>query len=51
MLIITAPHFTVGLEVFEGEVIKAPPIVRYMIGWSERKVCRYCASKGWQVAL
>ena len=44
---IEAPHFVAGLDAEGGRVVRAAPIVRYMIGWDGRRVARYCASKGW----
>ena len=51
---IEAPHFTAGLETRATEiggrrVISAPPIIKYMIGWSEEHVERYCAERQWRL--
>jgi hypothetical protein len=32
-----------------GRVIRAAPIVKYMLDWTEKRVRDYCASKGWKV--
>ncbi len=44
---IRTPHFTAGLQVENGIVAKAAPIIRYMIGWSPEHVLQYCRSKKW----
>jgi len=38
--------FTVGLDVEEGRITKAPPICRYAIGKSASWYKRYLASRG-----
>jgi hypothetical protein len=47
MLVIDAPHFYAGLHIDNGVVTKTAPIIRYMLGWSERRVKDYCVSKRW----
>lgn len=44
---IVAPHFVAGIEAENGRVIIAAPILRYMLGWSGKRVASYCAKKGW----
>lgn len=45
---IVAPHFVAGFEHDEIIVRRAAPIIKYMVGWSPRKVWDYCKSKGWK---
>lgn len=48
---IVAPHFVAG---FEGAartgVVRAAPIIRFMLGWTGRQVASYCRRKGWKVS-
>ena len=44
MIRIVAPHFTAAIE--PGG--RSAPILRYMAGWSERRIFEYCKRKGWQ---
>lgn len=58
---IDAPRRNAGLEIKKEKfhiytvcfttykVIKAPPILKYMIGWSLEKVENYCKKKGWKL--
>ena len=50
MIRITAPHFCAGvwLSWRGGEVTEAPPILSYMMGWSQNEVEEYCKKKGWE---
>lgn len=49
---ISAPHFVAGVLLDEdGVVTKAPPIVRYMVGWTRHRLVNYCAEKGWIVQV
>lgn len=48
LLRIEAPWFTCGAEINEaGTIIRAAPIVKYMIGWPYTKAIIYCAERGW----
>lgn len=47
---IVAPHFVAGL-VTDGHVRRAAPILRYMIGWPDDRVRRYCVAKGWTASI
>jgi hypothetical protein len=44
---IVAPHFVAGLEAEHGRVVRAAPILRYMLGWEGARVAGYCRSKRW----
>lgn len=47
---ITAPHFVAGLVLNANQVVvRAAPILRYMLGWSRHHVRNYCARKHWKV--
>lgn len=49
MIIITAPHFVAAviLDPRARIVIRAAPILRYMLGWTEERVVDYLKFKGW----
>lgn len=46
---VIAGHHCSGLIVFGGKVIEAPPIVKYMRGWTIAQVRRYCEEKRWRL--
>jgi hypothetical protein len=48
---ITAPYFTVGLEVENQRriVLYAGPIIRFMKDWKWGQVEAYCKKKGWKI--
>jgi hypothetical protein len=53
MLQIKAPHFVVGLILKSypnlGPVCtNAPPIIKYMVGWTETRIRAYCTKKNWR---
>ena len=48
---ITAPHFVAGIDIEEGTVTDAAPIVRYMKGWLAGRVRGYCAGKKWKLEV
>lgn len=48
---IKGKDFTVGLVLWDGKVIEAAPAIRYMRGWSRRRVREYCAKRKWQVTV
>ena len=49
LLRITSPHFVAGVEGDTGgRIVKAAPIVQYMLKWTEAAVKAYCANKGWK---
>ena len=47
LLRITAPHFVAGVVIEDGRVVRAAPIVKYMMAWQTWKVRRYVERKGW----
>jgi hypothetical protein len=47
---IEAPHFTAGVVLRDGIVVRAAPIVSYMRGWSQARVRSYCERKGWEAS-
>jgi len=46
---ITAPHFTAGVVLHRGVVVRAAPIVAYACGWTGARLHSYCERKGWRV--
>lgn len=58
MIRIKAPFFIAGLTI-KGEigqimlqeaiVVRAAPIVHYMIGWTESQVEAYCLNRNWTI--
>lgn len=46
---ITSRYFCAGIEVAGGRVVKAAPIVKYMIGRSMEWVRAYCFKKGFTI--
>lgn len=44
---ITAPHLVAGLQARDGRVVRAAPILRYMLGWDGSRLADYCERKGW----
>lgn len=47
---ITAPHFVAAIISKGGTMTKgdAAPIIRYMKGWSVKRIRAYCERQGWQ---
>ena len=49
MIRITARHMCAGVVLDSAEVVvRAAPILRYMLGWHADRVMSYAARKGWQ---
>lgn len=46
---IEAPYFVAAVELIDGEVRVAAPIVKYMMRWTHEKVEEYAAARGWKV--
>lgn len=45
---IETTYFTAGLVINgQGLVIDAAPIIKYMMGWSEKRAMDYIREKGW----
>jgi hypothetical protein len=51
MIVIEAPHFYCGVEVENGRVTIAAPIVGWMKGKTLIEVMDYCHRKGWRVTM
>lgn len=51
LLQIKAPHFTAGVVIEDGKVVRAAPIVSYMMRWTKARVLNYCAGKKWEVVV
>lgn len=47
---VEGPSFVAGLDVKRGVVIRAAPIVRYMLGWTLHRVQEYAYRRGWKVS-
>lgn len=49
LLRIVAPYFVAGVVVEEGIVVRAAPIVGYMVRgrWTRTRVWAYCQTKRW----
>lgn len=47
LIIVTAPHFVAGVCLRDDIVVRAAPILRYMIGWDFPRIEQYVARKGW----
>ena len=48
---IVGPDFVVGVIIERGRVVRAAPIVAYMIGWTGPRVSMYVAKRGWSRAI
>lgn len=47
---IDAPYFCAsGVFDENSSVIRAAPIIKYMIGWTSNKVLKYCEDKKWKL--
>jgi len=44
---VKAPYFCAGIVIKNDKVIAQGPILKYMKGWSQAEVQRYCDNKGW----
>ena len=49
LLFIDAPHFCCGIVLVDDRVIRAAPIVRYLVGWHRHHVQRYGRARGWRL--
>ncbi len=48
MLVRVVSHwFVAGLVIEDKKVVRAAPILKYMLGWSLQRVLRKCASEHW----
>jgi len=46
---IISNYFCAGILIENGYVIETAPILKYMKGWTQEKVVRYCQLKGFLV--
>ena len=44
---VKAPYFYAGIVIENNKVIAQSPILKYMKGWSQAEVQRYCDNKCW----
>jgi hypothetical protein len=47
LLQITSNYFCAGVVVQDGAVTRAAPILKYMRGWTIKRVRTYCKIKDW----
>lgn len=45
---IDAHYFVAGVVLTKGHVVRAAPIVKYMLGWPEGRVISYISRKRWR---
>lgn len=45
---IETPHFVAGLEIEGGRVVRAAPILKYMVGWPATRVREYAHRRAWR---
>jgi len=48
MIRIEVPHFVAGVVLRNGRVVRAAPILQYMMGWRQPRITEYCYKKGWK---
>ncbi len=50
---IKSSYFCAGLEAedYDLQVKRAAPILKYMMGWSVRRVEKYAKQKGWTLKI
>jgi len=46
---ISSSYFTAGIILEGKKVVKAAPILKYMLGWTLSRVLSYCKYKRWSV--
>jgi hypothetical protein len=46
---ISAPNFTAGLVIKDDHVIRAAPILNYMIGWPVKRIVALAQRREWSV--
>ena len=51
LLRLTLSSAIAGVELAGGRVVRAAPVIRYMLGWSVRRVQDYCQRRGWRWQL
>lgn len=49
---ISSNYFVAGIDVGKlGRIMKAAPILKYMIGWTVPEVQAYCKHKRWKLEM
>jgi len=48
---IDAPHFNAGIVIERGFVVRAAPILGYMVGWDHERASAYLGGKGWRAII
>lgn len=57
MIQINSPHFSAGVvltrqgRLGQWVVDQTAPILKYMVGWGQTEVCKYCNKKGWDYEI
>lgn len=51
MIRITSPYFCAGCVIENGLIVRAAPIIKYMIGKTPGWVRTYCQKKKWKSEL
>jgi len=46
-IVITSSHFVAAIELKDGYISRAAPILHYMLGWEPEMVQSYCKKKKW----
>ena len=46
---ILAPPFTTTVTFEDGIVVRAAPVIKYMIGWTRDRVLAHVTRNGWKV--
>lgn len=49
MIQITSPYFCAGIVLRNGFVVRAAPILQYMLGWTGERALVYARHRGWRV--
>lgn len=48
---IDSGYFCAAVQVKDGKVTSAAPIIKYMLGWLESRVLEYSDKKGWKIVF
>jgi hypothetical protein len=50
-IVLTGPSFVVGIGLRDGRAVEYPPIVKYMAGWTAKRIEEYAELKGWKYEM
>lgn len=48
---VDAPHFNAGIVIERGVVVRAAPILGYLVGWDCERASAYLKGKGWRAIV